>query len=210
MITETAKTAAPPYPAGASVTDLVTRARNGDQQAWDALVERYASLIWSICRGHRLGDADAGDVAQRVWLQLTRHIDQVRDPAALAGWLATTTRRECLQVPRAVPGPNPAGYGPAAGLTAGEQTLRAERELLVAERQAVLREALLALPPCCQQLITLLIQDPPVSYARISATLGIPVGAIGPTRRRCLDKLRRHPTIAALISADPLPPGFGP
>src|SRR5271155_2188706 len=60
MITETAKTAAPPYPAGASVTDLVTRARNGDQQAWDALVERYASLIWSICRGHRLGDAGTG------------------------------------------------------------------------------------------------------------------------------------------------------
>jgi DNA-directed RNA polymerase specialized sigma24 family protein len=107
----------------------------------------------------------------------------------LAGWLATTTRRECLRVPRTVP---------------------AEHELLAAERQAALREALLALPPCCQQLITLLIQDPPVPYARISATLGIPVGGIGPTRRRCLDKLRRHPAIAALISADPLPPGFGP
>jgi RNA polymerase sigma factor (sigma-70 family) len=209
-VMNTANPTAPPGPAGASVTALVTRARNGDQQAWDALVERYAPLIWSICRGHRLGDADAGDVAQGVWLQLVRHIDQVRDPAALAGWLATTTRRECLRVPRAVPGPNPAGYGPEAGLTAGEQTLPAERELLAAERQAALREALLALPPCCQQLITLLIQDPPVPYARISATLGIPVGGIGPTRRRCLDKLRRHPAIAALISADPLPPGFGP
>jgi RNA polymerase sigma factor (sigma-70 family) len=209
-VMNTANPTAPPGPAGASVTDLVTRARNGDQQAWDALVERYASLIWSICRRHRLGDADAGDVAQRVWLQLVRHIDQVRDPAALAGWLATTTRRECLRVPRAVPGPNPAGYGAEAGLTAGEQTRPAEHELLAAERQAALHDALLALPPCCQQLITLLIQDPPVPYARISATLGIPVGGIGPTRRRCLDKLRRHPAIAALISADPLPPGFGP
>jgi DNA-directed RNA polymerase specialized sigma24 family protein len=95
MTTETADPAAPPGPAGPSVSDLVTRARNGDQRAWDALVERYAPLIWSICRGHRLGDADAdaGDVAQCVWLQLVRHIDQVRDPAALAGWLATTTRR---------------------------------------------------------------------------------------------------------------------
>ena len=210
MTTETADPAAPPGPAGPSVTDLVTRARNGDQRAWDALVERYAPLIWSICRGHRLGDADAGDVAQRVWLQLVRHIDQVRDPAALAGWLATTTRRECLRSrapcrARAWP-----ADGPEAGLTAGEQTLPVEHELLAAERQAALREALLALPPCCQQLITLLIQDPPVPYARISATLGIPVGGIGPTRRRCLDKLRRHPAIAALISADPLPPGFGP
>ena len=210
MTTETADPAAPPGPAGPSVTDLMTRARNGDQRAWDALVERYAPLIWSICRGHRLGDADAGDVAQRVWLQLVRHIDKVRDPAALAGWLATTTRRECLRVPRAVPGPRLAGYGPEAGLTAGELTLPVEHELLAAERQAALREALLTLPPSCQQLITLLIQDPPVPYARISATLGIPVGGIGPTRRRCLDKLRRHPAIAALISADPLPPGFGP
>ena len=99
---------------------------------------------------------------------------------------------------------------PKAGLTAGELTLPVEHELLAAERQAALREALLTLPPSCQQLITLLIQDPPVPYARISATLGIPVGGIGPTRRRCLDKLRRHPAIAALISADPLPPGFGP
>jgi RNA polymerase sigma factor (sigma-70 family) len=203
MTTETANPAAPPGPAGTSVADLVAGARNGDQPAWDALVERYAPLIWSICRGYRLGDADAdaGDVAQRVWLQLVRHIDQVRDPAALPGWLATTTRRECLRVLRTAPGPHLAGYGLEAGLTAGEQTLPAEHELLAAERQAALREALLALPPCCQQLITLLIQDPPVPYARISATLGIPVGGIGPTRRRCLDKLRRHPAIAALISA---------
>jgi len=154
--------------AGPSVTDLVTRARNGDQQAWDALVERYAPLIWSICRGHRLADADAGDVARRVWLQLVRHVDQVRDPAALAGWLATTTRRECLRAPHALP---------------------AEPELFAAERHAALREALLTLPPRCQELIALLIQDPP--DARISATLGIPVGDIGPTRRRCLDQLRR-------------------
>jgi RNA polymerase sigma factor (sigma-70 family) len=199
MTTETANPVAPPVPAATSVIDLVTRARTGDQQAWDALVERYAPLIWSICRGHRLGDADAGDVAQRVWLQLVRHIDQVRDPAALAGWLATTTRRECLRVPRAARRLHPVGHGLEAGLSAGEQALPAEHQLLAAERQAALREALLALPPRCQQLITLLIQDPPVPYARISATLGIPVGGIGPARRRCLDKLRRHPALAALL-----------
>jgi len=77
------------------VTALVTRARNGDTQAWHALVERYAPLIWSICRRYRLGDADAQDVSQDVWLHLVRHLDTLRAPAALPGWLATTTRRAC-------------------------------------------------------------------------------------------------------------------
>ncbi len=80
------------------VTALVTRAANGDQLAWDALVERYAPLIWSICRRHRLDDADADDVGQSVWLHLVNHLSNLRDPAALPGWLATTARRECGRV----------------------------------------------------------------------------------------------------------------
>ena len=76
-----------------SVTDLVARARNGDKQAWDDLVERYAPLVWSICRRHQLSDADADGVQQSVWLKLARQLDKIRDPSALAGWLATTTRR---------------------------------------------------------------------------------------------------------------------
>src|SRR5215831_14280817 len=76
-----------------SVTDLVTGARGGDRQAWDALVERYAPLIWSICRQYRLGRADADDVGQSVWLRLVDHLDQIREPTALPGWLTTTTRR---------------------------------------------------------------------------------------------------------------------
>jgi DNA-directed RNA polymerase specialized sigma24 family protein len=88
-----------------------------------------------------------------------------------------------------------------AGTIADEQAGTAEQELLAAERQAALREAFRDLPPSGQRLILMLIQDPPVSYAGISARLGIPVGSIGPTRSRCLDKLRRHPAIAALINA---------
>ena len=79
----------------AVVTALVTRARNGERQAWDALVERYAPLIWSICRRHRLEAADAEDAAQNTWLKLVDHLDNIRDPAALPGWLVTTTQREC-------------------------------------------------------------------------------------------------------------------
>ena len=185
-----------------SVADLVTRARNGDTRAWDDLVERYAPLVWFICRSHQLSDADAGDVHQNIWLQLVSHLDTIRDPAALPGWLATATRRECVRVRRAARRPHAGGYVPDAADTADQQAETAEQELLAAERHAALRRALTRLPPCCQQLIGMLIQDPPVPYAQISAALNIPVGSIGPRRGRCLDKLRRDPVIAALINAE--------
>ena len=92
------------------VIDLVAAARDGDKQAWDALVERYAPLVWSICRRHRLGRADADDVAQSVWLRLVDQLDRVREPAALPGWLATTTRRECIRVSCAARGPHASIY----------------------------------------------------------------------------------------------------
>jgi len=184
------------------VTDLVIRARNGDKQAWDALVEQYAPLIWSNCRRYRLGGADADDVGQSVWLQLVEHLGTLRDPAALPDWLATTTRRECGRVLRTAHGPHAARYTPNVEDIADEQTGTAEQELLAAERHAALREAFLQLPPCDQQLIALLTQDPPAPYAKISSSPGIPVGKIGPTRGRCLDRLRRHPALAALINAE--------
>ena len=183
------------------VSDLVTRARNGDKQAWDALVERYAPLIWSICRRHGLGRADTEEVGQAVWLHLVGHLGNLHEPAALPGWLATTTRRECLRVLRAGR-PLAAGHVLDAGTLPDDQAVAAEQELLAAERQAALREAFLDLPPYGQRLIALLLEDPPVPYAEISARLGIPVGSIGPNRRRYLDKMRRHPAIAALIGAD--------
>ncbi len=183
------------------VTGLVTRARNGDQQAWDALVERYAPLIWSICRRHRLEAADAQDAAQNVWLKLMDHLDGLRDPAALPGWLATTTRRECARVARAARRPCDAGYALAAGTIPDDHAQAAEQDLLAAERHAALRDAFGQLPPGCQQLLALLIEDPALPYAEISARLGIPAGIIGPSCRRCLDKLRRHPAITALINA---------
>jgi len=184
------------------VTGLVGRARTGDKQAWDALVERYAPLIWSICRRYRLDGADAADVSQTVWLHLMDQLGNLRDPAALPGWLATTTRRECGRAVRAARGPLAAGSGLDAESLPDEQAATAEQELLAAERHAALREAFGDLPADWQRLIALLAADPPLPYAEISARLGIPIGSIGPTRRRCLHKLRRHPAIAALISAE--------
>ena len=184
------------------VADLVSRARNGDEQAWDALVIRYAPLIWSICRKHRLPGADAEEVGQSVWLHLVEHLDKVRCPAALPGWLATTTKRECARVLR-TPRRAQAARSPAdIENIPEEQTRTAEQELLAAERHAALREALMDLPPSGQQLIAMLTVDPPMPYAEIGARLGIPVGSIGPTRARYLDRLRRHPAITALINAD--------
>jgi RNA polymerase sigma factor (sigma-70 family) len=183
------------------VVDLVTRARNGDQQAWNALVERYTPLIWSICWRYRLDRADAEDVGQRIWLQLTSHLGAIRDPAALPGWLATTTRRECGRVVRATRGPQAAGQLLDESI-ADRQTTTAEQELLAAERHAALHQAFTCLSPSRQQLMAMLIEDPPVPYIEISARLGIPVSSIGPTRRRCMDQIRRHPAIAALINAE--------
>jgi DNA-directed RNA polymerase specialized sigma24 family protein len=129
-------------------------------------------------------------------------LDKVRDPAALPGWLATTTKRECARVLRSAHRPHAAGYALNAETIPDDQTQMAKQQVLVAGRHAALREAFAHLTPCCQQLIAALIEDPPVPYAEIGARLGIPVGSIGPTRGRCLGRLRRYPAIAALINAE--------
>src|ERR1700750_1985807 len=173
------------------VTDMVTRARNGDRQAWNQIVERYAPLIWSICRKYRLGDADAEDVGQVVWLHLVNHLDDLRDPAALPGWIATTTRRQCIRVRRtAAQLPQLTGPLVDANNRADTKAVLADHELLLAERHAALRKAVSDLPPGYRDLIILLTADPPVSYTEISARLGIPIGSIGPSRSRCLPTLR--------------------
>jgi RNA polymerase sigma factor (sigma-70 family) len=192
-----------PALADAPVADLVAGARGGDQRAWDAIVERFAPLVWSICRRYRLSGADADDAGQAVWLQLVDQIGRIRDPAALPGWLATTTRRECGRLVRAAQRAQPAGYVLDVAAIPDERAAAADDELLASERHAALRQALAQLPPSCQDLLALLVADPPLPYAQISAELGIPVGSIGPSRSRCLDKLRHHPALAALIDTEP-------
>jgi RNA polymerase sigma factor (sigma-70 family) len=183
------------------VMNLVIRARNGQKQAWDALVERYAPLIWAICRRYRLADADAEDVGQSVWLHLVDQLGRIRDPAALPGWLIITTRRECARILRTAGEPRAAGYVTDEPIP-DERALTPEQELLVAERHAALLEAFRHLPPCCQGLLALLSEDPPVPHAEISARLGIPAGSIGPSRGRCLEKLRRYLATAEAVNAE--------
>ena len=158
-------------------------------------------LIWSLCRRYRLGATDTADVGQNVWLLLVNQLGKIRDPAALPGWLVTTTQRECGRVLGRAQRKGARRTLDAENIPDGE-TQTIEQGLLAAERHAALREAFTHLPPRDQQLIALLTEDPPVPYAQISIKLGIPVGSIGPNRRRCLDKLRHHPAIAKLTSAE--------
>lgn len=180
-----------------SVEDLVKRAGDGDSDAWDALVERYAPLVWSICRRNRLDSIAAEEVGQSIWLQFTDQLGKDCDKTALARWLATTTQRECAKAQRAARGSQRAGPVPDARSVLGPPAGLTEHELVLAERHAALREAFSRLPSDCQRLIAVLIEDPPVPYAQISAKLGIPISSIGLRRGRCLEKLRHDTAVAA-------------
>lgn len=184
---------------GTAVAALVDRARVGDKAAWDEIVNRFAPLVWSVCRRYRLSRPDADDVGQSVWLRLVERLPNLREPAALPGWLATTTQRECLRILRAA-GRRERVERDIRGeeIPADPDSTMVERRLLVEERAAALRDAFGQLPVRCQRLLSLLAQDPPCSYAQISGELHMPVGGIGPSRARCLDRLRRCPALAAL------------
>jgi RNA polymerase sigma factor (sigma-70 family) len=179
------------------VVALVTRASEGDQDAWYELVDRYAPLVYTICTRYRLSNHDIEDVGQNVWLLLVEKLGKLREPAALPGWLATTTARECLRVVTAAHKSERVGTGLDDSVVFVDDRA-IDEEILVAERNAALRAAFAELPGRCQQLLAMLISDPPHPYAEIHAKLGIPVGSIGPQRARCLDRLRRSKAFSGL------------
>ena len=181
-----------------SVVALVTRAANSDKDAWNEIIERYAPLVWSICMRYRLKNQDIEDVGQTVWLLLVGQLGTLREPAALPGWLATTTRRECLRVVTAARKSERLGteLDEAAQFVSDAVV---DEEILTAERNAALRAAFADLPPRCQQLLSMLLSDPPSSYGTISATLDIPIGSIGPQRARCLERMRKSSALAGLV-----------
>jgi RNA polymerase sigma factor (sigma-70 family) len=179
------------------VVALVTRASGGNQDAWNELVDRYASLVYTICTRYRLTNHDIEDVEQNVWLLLVEQLGKLREPAALPGWLATTTARECLRVVTAATKAERLGTGPDDSVLFADDAV-IEEEILVAERNAALRVAFAELSPRCQRLLSMLVSDPPHSYAEVHAELGMPLGSIGPQRARCLERLRRSDALAAL------------
>ncbi|MGH3762299.1 RNA polymerase sigma factor [Actinophytocola sp.] len=168
--------------------DLVTAALSGDDAAWSALVREYAPLVWSVARRHRLSRADAADASQNTWVAVAERLPTLRRPERLAGWIATTARRECLKIHaergREVPAdwfdaPEPAERGP-------------EPAVLRSARDRLLWEAFASLPGRCRGLLGLLAEAPELTYPQLSRALGIKVNSVGQTRGRCLELLRRR------------------
>lgn len=182
-----------------SVSSLVARVGDGDQEAWNEIIERYAPLVWSICLRYQLSRPDIDDVGQSVWLLLVENIGKLREAAALPGWLATTTRRECLRVLRTTRRHDHADLPPEEQMPVDPDAATIEQEVILAERNAALRAAFAELAPSCHELLSMLMTDPPLSYAEVSTRMGIPVGSIGPTRARCLDRLRQSPHLTGIF-----------
>ncbi|WP_328841729.1 RNA polymerase sigma factor [Nakamurella leprariae] len=172
------------------VSELVTAANAGDRNAWNQLVERYLPLVYSVIRRFRLSDRDAEDVNQTVWLRLVEHLPDLREPRAVPGWIVTTTRNEALRVLRVHGRSTPVDLAAPDALPLRADLPDSDDALLADERQRALRDGLAELSPQHRELLLLLVADPPVPYEEISRRLGMPVGSIGPTRARCLKKLR--------------------
>jgi len=179
--------------AGDEVAPLLQAARDGDQSAWDELVRRFSGRLWSVCRSFGLSQSDAADVFQLTWLRLLEHMDSIRDPERLAGWLATTCRNEILAQLRRRGRVLPFGDDRMLDNLAGELP-PADLPAMVAERDGALWRAYGRLSERCQRVLRALVLDPvdgPPSYELAAAALDMPIGSLGPTRGRCLAHLRK-------------------
>lgn len=179
---------------------LVNRCRNGDEAAWTLLVRRYERLIYTVPRRAGLADELAADVFQTVFAALHRHLHRIDDPTRLQAWLVTTAKRETLRILSkerrfvAFSGPQhdvgTTSVDPIESVA--DERLLPDEVLAELEENHLLRTAFAQLDDRCRDLLTnLYLADHPLTYAEISGRLGCAEGSIGPTRARCLDKLRR-------------------
>ena len=168
--------------------DLVRRVLSGDDAAWSALVREYAPLVWSVARRHRLSRADAADASQNTWIAVARRLPTLRRPDRLAGWIATTARRECLKIYADRGREIPAEWLDAPEPTDGDP----EPAVLRSVRDRMLWQAFGSLPGRCRHLLGLLVQAPELTYPQLGRALGINVNSVGQTRGRCLALLRRR------------------
>lgn len=171
------------------IAKYVRLAATGDRNAWNQIVEEFDGMLRAVARAHRLSEADAADVMQTTWVRLAENLNRLKDPSRVGAWLATTARRECLRTLRAsareLPDATPPEPTPC-------DRRSIDAELLEAERYQELWSAFRRLPARDQALLRMLVADPPRSYADIGDALEMPIGSIGPTLRRALDRLRRE------------------
>ncbi|MEW9531032.1 RNA polymerase sigma factor [Microbispora sp. NPDC049125] len=178
-----------------STSGLFQAAAQGDAEAWRALVLRLSPLVWSVVRAHRLPEADAHEVYQTAWFRLADNLSRIKEPDKVGSWLATTSRHECLKVirhsGRVVPTSDTDVLSPVADDRSPETSvLEAEAAEQEADRLRQVWAAFELLSEGCRRLLRVLMATPPPSYAEVAAALGIAVGSIGPTRGRCLNRLR--------------------
>jgi RNA polymerase sigma factor (sigma-70 family) len=185
----------------AQIIRFVQRAADGDANAWEAIVQDFSGLIWGIARAHRLSDVDAADAAQETWLSLLDNLGNLHEPARLGAWVATVARRHCLRILRRGGRTIPSGDGLPEQVS-GEPA--PGEDLLTQERDSVLRESFGRLRASDQALLRVLMSDPAPSYKEVAAGLGMPIGSIGPTRGRALERLRHEldapGTLSLLVS----------
>ncbi|MHB8245765.1 MAG: RNA polymerase sigma factor [Acidimicrobiales bacterium] len=175
------------------LAELVAAAKEGDGDAWRALVARYVDLVWAIARGHSLDHCDAADVTQTTWLRLHEQLPRLAEPDRVGAWLATTARRESLRVLRERRRLVPQAYPFESSFPMPAEP-PADEALPAIQRDSdrLVWRAFEQLTPACQRLLRAMTADPPLSYADLSTVLDMPVGSIGPTRARCLDRLRAN------------------
>jgi RNA polymerase sigma factor (sigma-70 family) len=171
-----------------TTTELVDAALHGDRTAWNAIVDRYNRLVWSVVRSFRLGDAASADVSQTVWLRLVENLDRIREPERLPSWLAATARNEALRTLRSSQRVVPTEFDFDLE---DESVADIDETLIRDERLSRLGRAFKKISADCRQLLRLLAADPPLDYDTISELIGRPKGSIGPTRARCIAKLHR-------------------
>lgn len=172
------------------VADTVRRAAAGDKVAWEALIEGFSRMIWGVAIAHRLGPSDANEVAQTTWLRLLEHFDHIEHPERVGGWLAKTARNESLRMIRLRGRELPLGAEDGAVTWGTTATPTPEAVVLTRDRDRRLWSAFVRLDQRCQTLLRLAVLDQP-PYAEVASRLSMPIGSIGPTRARCLDRLRR-------------------
>ena len=168
---------------------LVRKCRQGDAEAWDCLVDKYQALVYSIAIRHGLAADDAADVFQQTFQALHSGLDQIRNDATIPRWLAVTAARESLKILRFKKRTVDADDLTLEQIVDNEER-SAESSALESWQSAALRESIAKINGRCKDLLTLLyFEDLP--YDEVTARMGIPMGAIGPTRARCLEKLRK-------------------
>jgi RNA polymerase sigma factor (sigma-70 family) len=187
---------------GRVLCDLVAGAQRGDPAAWRELITRFTPLVTSVARGFRLSAEDCDDVSQIVWLKLFENIGRLREPRALPGWIRTTARHETLRQLRGSGRTLVMDPGLLASFDFAADLPEVDDDLLKAEREQVITEGLDEMEPQHRSLLILLHVDERPSYQAIGRRLGMPVGSIGPTRARSLQKLKTTRSVSSYLQSD--------